>query len=171
MAYRLQLKDLHLVMVKQNNKKVGNLGFKFKLESLLSHRQFVEDALGKEFAVLEKRLSQEKQVEKHLQEKHAQLAGELKKNLQEPKPVSENRLYVTYMAYLSEQIGRQRHRVQMVEAEKREKKIALLKAIKKKKILERLKQTHADQYQRVYLKKEQDVTDEIGIQQYNRKTA
>ena len=79
-------------------------------------------------------------------------------------------MYVTYIAYLSEQIGRQRHRVQMVEAEKREKKIALLKAVKKKKILERLKQTHADQYQRFNLKKEQEVSDEIGIQQYNHKT-
>ena len=144
--------------------------FKFKLESLLSHRQFVEDALGKEFAVLGKRLSQEKQVEKDLREKHTQLAEELKKNLQASKPVSENRLYVTYMAYLSEQIDRQRHRVQMSEAEKREKKIALLKAVKKRKILERLKQTHADQHQRFYLKKEQEVSDEIGIQQYNRKT-
>jgi flagellar FliJ protein len=144
--------------------------FKFKLESLLSHRQYIEDVLGKEFAVLEKRLAQEKQVEKHLQEKHTQLTEELKKHLQKPKPVSENRLYVTYIAYLSEQIGRQRHRVQMVEAEKREKKIALLKAVKKKKILERLKQTHADQYQRFNLKKEQEVSDEIGIQQYNHKT-
>ena len=136
----------------------------------MSHRQFVEDALGKEFAVLERSLSKEKQVEKDLRDKHAQLAGELKKNLQEPKPVSENQLYVTYIAYLSEKIGRQRHRVQMVEAERREKKIALLKAVKKKKILERLKQTHADQHQRLSIKKEQDVTDEIGIQQHHRKT-
>ena len=42
--------------------------FKFKLESLLGHRQFVEDALEKEFVFVGKRLSQEKQVEKHLQE-------------------------------------------------------------------------------------------------------
>jgi flagellar protein FliJ len=146
------------------------VGFKFKLESLLSHRQFVEDVLEKEFFLMEKRLSQEKQVEKYLRKKQARFAEELKKNLQESKPVSENRLYVTYIACLSEQIGRQRHRVQVAESERREKKVALLKAVKKRKILERLKQTHADQYQRLYLKKEQEVSDEIGIQQYNRKT-
>ncbi len=66
--------------------------------------------------------------------------------------------------------GRQQNIVQKAEAEKREKKIALLKAVKKKKILERLKETHADQYHRFYLKKEQEVSDEIGIQQYNHKT-
>ncbi len=146
------------------------VSFKFKLESLLSHRQFLEDALEKEFVIMGKRLSEEKQAEKHLQEKHVQLAEELKQNLQEPKPVSENRLYVTYLACLSDQIGRQRQKVQMAESERREKKVALLKAVKKRKILERLKETHADQYPRLYLKKEQEVSDEVGIQQYNRKT-
>lgn len=146
------------------------MSFKFKLESLLSHRQFVEDVLGKELALIEKRLFQEKQIEKHLREKQACFAEELKKKLQESTPVSENRLYVTYIACLSEQIGRQRQKVQMAETERREKKVALLKAVKKKKILERLKETHADQHHRFYLKKEQEATDEIGIQQYNRKT-
>lgn len=144
--------------------------FKFKLESLLGHRQFVEDALEKEFVFVGKRLSREKQLEKHLQEKHACLAEELKKNLQEPKPVSENQLYVTYLTCLSDQIGRQRQKVQKVESEKREKKVALLEAVKKRKTIERLKETHADQFHRLSMKKEQAVSDEVGIQQYNRKT-
>ena len=144
--------------------------FKFKLESLLGQRQFVEDALEKEFVFVGKRLSQEKQIEKHLQEKHACLAKELKKNLQEPKPVSENQLYVTYLTCLSGQIGRQRQEVQKVESERREKKVALLEAVKKRKIIERLKETHADQFHQLSMKKEQVVSDEVGIQQYNRKT-
>jgi len=146
------------------------VSFKFKLESLLGHRQFVEDALEKEFAVVRKRLSREKQLEKHLQEKHARLAKELKKNLQEPKPVSENQLYVTYLACLSGRIERQQQKVQSAELERREKKIALLEAVKRRKIIERLKETHAGQYHRLFMKKEQAVSDELGIQQYARKT-
>ena len=144
--------------------------FKFKLESLLNHRQFVEEGLQKEFVFLGERLSKEKLLEKQLREKHAHLAEELKIHLQEPKPVSENRLYVTYLACLADQIGRQQEKVQVAESEKQAKKIQLLKAVKKRKILERLKENHTDQYHRFCLKKEQEVSDEIGIQQYNRKT-
>lgn len=146
------------------------MSFKFKLESLLSHRQFVENVLEKEFAAAEKRLSAERQVEKYLKEKRVRFAEELKKNLQAPKLVSENRLYVTYIASLSKKIDDQKLKVQIAESERRGKKAALLKAVKKRKILERLKETHADQYHRFYLKKEQEASDEIGIQQYNRKT-
>ena len=146
------------------------MSFKFKLESLLGHRQFVENTLEKEFVFVGKRLSREKQAEKDLQEKHARLARELKNNLQEPKPVSENQLYVTYLSCLSEQIVRQRQKVQKAETEKREKKVALLEAVKKRKIIERLKETQADRHHRLSLKKEQAVSDELGIQQYTRKT-
>jgi len=146
------------------------MGFKFKLESLLNHRQFVEDGLQNEFVFLGERLSEEKQLEKQLRDKHAHLAEELKLHLQKPKPVSENKLYVTYLECLADQIGRQQEKVQAAESEKRAKKIQLLAAVKKRKILERLKENHTDQYHRFRLKKEQETTDEIGIQQYNRKT-
>jgi flagellar FliJ protein len=159
-ACRTTLKDFEGAIV----------SFKFKLESLLSHRQFVENVLEKELAAAEKRLSAERRIENYLKEKQVRFAEELKKNLQAPKPVSENRLYVTYIASLSKKIDDQRLKVQTAEFERRGKKIDLLKAVKKRKILERLKETHADQYHRFYLKKEQEASDEIGIQQYNRKT-
>jgi len=144
--------------------------FKFKLESLLNHRQFVEDVLQKEFSFLKKRLSEEKQIETHLREKQAHLAEELKVNLKESRPVSENSLYVTYLSCLSDQIGRQQGKVERVESEKSEKKIALMQAVKKRKVLERLKENRVGKYQQFRSRKEQEVADEIGIQQYNRNT-
>lgn len=144
--------------------------FKFKLESLLSHRQFVEDVIQKEYVLAGRRLTEEKQVETHLREKHAHLAAQLKQNLREPKPVSENRLYVTYLSCLSDRIVRQQRKIQETESERSEKKIALLRAVKKRKILERLKETHADRHRQLHLKTEQEISDEIGIQQFNRKT-
>ena len=143
--------------------------FKFKLESLLSHRKFVEDGLQREFVDIGERVSQAKQVEKRLKDTHLHLTEKLEKRLQKPRPVSENRLYVTYLASLSDRIGKQQKKVQEAETKKREKKVALLKAVKKRKMLERLKETHADQFHKFSLKKEQIVSDEIGIQQYNRK--
>jgi len=144
--------------------------FKFKLESLLNHRQFVEDTLQKEFVYLGKRVSDEKQVEKHLRKKHAHLSEEFKVTLQEPKPASENSLYVTYLTCLSDQIGKQQEKVKIAESERREKKIALMQAVKKRKMLERLKENRTDQYQRFCSRKEQEASDEIGIQQYSRNT-
>lgn len=143
--------------------------FTFKLESLLSHRKFVEDGLQREFVDIGERVSQAKRMEKRLKDTHAHLTEKLKKKLQKPRPVSENCLYVNYLAYLSDRIGKQQKKVQEAETKKREKKVALLKAVKKRKMLERLKETHADQFYKFSLKKEQNVSDEIGIQQYNRK--
>jgi len=143
--------------------------FKFKLESLLRHRQFVEDSRQKEFAAVDKRLMEARQAESRLREKHLRLAKELEENMQAPHPVSESGVYVTYLKCLSDQIEKQQEKVQAVALVHLEKKTALLKAIKKRKTLERLKENQADQYHRSYLKKEQQVSDEIGIQQYRRK--
>jgi flagellar FliJ protein len=144
-------------------------GFKFKLESLLSQRKFVEDGLQREFVCLSQQVSEAKQVERQLEERQKHLAEELKLNLQEPKPVSENRLYVNYLSCLSERLGKQRIKVQTVESQKREKKVALLEAVKKRKMLERLKETYVHKHQRFLLKNEKDISDEIGVQQYLRK--
>ena len=144
--------------------------FRFKLQSLLSHRKFIEDTLHREFVYLGERVSEAKQIEKHLQRKKIHLSEELKKNMQKPRPMSESSLYVTYLDCLTKQIGIQKRKIHQAEKEKYDKQVELLKAAKKRKMLERLKDTHAERYHHLYLKHEQDVTNEVGIQQYNHKT-
>lgn len=144
--------------------------YQFKLEPLLNHRRFVEDIRQKTFADVEKKVAEAKHIEKCLEEEHLRRAEELKEKMQAPRPASENALYATYLTSLSKRIEEQRQQVQAAEKERDEKRSALLEAVKNRKTLERLKEVRTDQYEQIQLKKEQEFTDEIGIQQHNRKT-
>lgn len=143
--------------------------FNFKLESILKHRQFLEDVRQRELSVQTKRVAEARQMEKYLTDKHLCMAEELKKKMQTPRPASENALYATYLACLLEKIGEQRQRVQAAESDQDEKKTALLDAVKKRKMIEQLKKTQVHQFEQFRLKKEQEFSDEVGIQQFNRK--
>jgi flagellar FliJ protein len=144
--------------------------YNFKLEPLLSHRQFLEDALQKEFAEKERQAAQARHIAKSLEEEYLHLAEELKEKMQAPRAASENALYATYLASLSDQINKQQQRVQEADKERDEKKTALLEAVKNRKMVEHLKEVGLDQFKQVYLKKEQAFSDEIGIQQHSRKS-
>jgi len=144
--------------------------YNFKLEPLLNHRRFVEDVRQKAFTDVQKKVSESRHIAKCLEEEHVRQAEELKKKMQDPQPASENVLYATYLTSLSNRIDEQRQRVQAAEKERDEKKSALLEAVKNRKTIERLKEVRADQFEQFQLKKEQEFSDEIGIQQHNRKT-
>lgn len=145
--------------------------FNFKLESLLNHRRFVEDARREAFAQTQKRLFEAWQTVESLEDEHMRLARELKENMQTPGPAAENALYATYLAALDSRLDEQRQRVQEVEKERDEQKASLLEAVKNRKMMERLKEVHSSQFEQFYLKKEQESSDEIGLQQHSRKVA
>lgn len=141
----------------------------FKLESLLNHRQFVEDVRQKAFAQMQKRVFDAQQIVENLEGEHLRLARELKENMQTPRPAAENALYASYLASLASQLDEQRQLVQEAEKERDEQKTSLLEAVKNRKMIERLKEIHIGQFEQFCLKKEQESSDEIGIQQHSRK--
>lgn len=143
--------------------------FNFKLESLLNHRQFVEDVRQKAFAQTQKRVFEARQIVESIKGEQLSLARELKENMQTPQPASENALYASYLASLASRLDEQRQRVQEAEKERDEQKTSLLEAVKNRKMMERLKEIHMGQFEQFYLKKEQESSDEIGIQQHSRK--
>ena len=143
--------------------------YDFKLESLLNHRRFVEDAHRQAFAKTQKRVFEARQIVASLEDEHLRLARELKENMQTPGPAAENALYATYLSSLASRLDEQRQRVQEAEKERDEQKASLLEAVKNRKMIERLKEVHSRQLEQFYLKKEQESSDEIGIQQHSRK--
>lgn len=143
--------------------------FNFKLEPLLNHRRFVEDAQQQALAHVKKQVSAARHIEKCLESEHRQLAKELKEKMQDPQPASESALYATYLASLSNRIDKQRQRIQEAAKKKDKQKSALLEAVKNRKIIERLKEVRTDRFEQFCLKKEQEFSDEIGIQLHNRK--
>jgi len=143
----------------------------FKLESLLNHRRFVEDARQKAFAQTQKQVFEARQIVERLEGEHLRLARELKENMQTPGPASENALYATYLASLVNRLDEQRQRVKEAEKKRDEQKVSLLEAVKNRKMIERLKEVHTCQFDQYCLKKEQESSDEIGIQQHSRKVA
>jgi flagellar FliJ protein len=70
---------------------------------------------------------------------------------------------------LSRDIEKQEERVLDVEKRFDEKREDLIEAIKKRKVIEKLKEKSFKLYQQEITKKEQDFMNEVAINQFNRK--
>ena len=113
--------------------------YKFTLESLLNHRIYTEDRLQKEFAESKRILNDEKmQLRKFEIEKH-ECWTQLQQKQRKGQPAAEIRVYMNYIDKLSKNIGDQRQRVLAAQKTFGQKRLALIEAMKERKILEKLK--------------------------------
>ena len=77
--------------------------------------------------------------------------------------------YHDYLKRLSDRIDEQNRITAEIETKELEKQDALLEAMKKRQILEKLKDQGIDRYNQVTLKKEMDFIDEISVNQFVRR--
>ena len=73
-----------------------------------------------------------------------------------------------YARFLDKSISDQKNEVDSAEDDVEAKRIELIEATKKKKILERLKERELEDYNQAVVKEEQTLIDEIATQQFNR---
>jgi len=152
-----------------NNLKNYLVMYKFNLEPVLNQRKFVEENLQKELAVLKKLLADEKKMLANFKKAENEVLGELQQRKEESSTISDILLYVSFIEQLSRDIEKQEKRV--FDAEKRfdQKREDLIEAMKKRKILEKLKEKRLELYQQEVIKKERDFLNEVGINMFNRK--
>jgi flagellar FliJ protein len=143
--------------------------FTFKLQSVLDHRQFVEDNLKKEHAEIKLRLMAEQQKLESLEKKEMQTRAALK--LEQVQGLSSHQVvaYHAYLKGLADQMSNQKAVIGEIREEETIKQAALLQAMKKRQILEKLKEQEHGRFNRKVLKKEMTFIDEIAVNQYVRK--
>jgi flagellar protein FliJ len=143
--------------------------YTFKMQVVLDHRQFIEDSLQKELADIRQQVNDARAHLKALQEKAMDTAETLKQ--QQTDGLSSDRV-VAYHAYLERLYGdidRQERLIDEINLQERRKQAELLEAVKKRQILETLKEQEFQRYTQAMLKKDMNFIDEIAVNQFARK--
>ena len=144
--------------------------YQFNLEPLLNHRRYLEEVLQKELADLKIRLDAETDKLWALREKKRKTVLQLQEKQIDGRPASEIKLYVDYLEQLLKEMEAQRKKALEAERLFSLKRQDLVAAMKKRKILDRLKAKGLQAYEQEQLKKERNFMDEVAGHQFNHKT-
>ena len=143
--------------------------YRFKLQPVLDHRQIVEDELKKELSEIRKQLDHEEQLLKALKRKEMKTVQALKQ--EQTSGISSQQVitYHTYLERLFARILEQEKTVENRKAEEEQKHVEMIEAVKKRKILEKLKAQGIDRYRQMILEKETKFIDEMSVNQFVRR--
>ena len=144
--------------------------YRFNMQTVLDHRQFIEDKLKKDLAEIRQQVMAAHQEMKLLKGKEVDTRTALKQEQAEGISSHQVVAYHAYLKRLSDRIARQVTVISEIRERESKKQDALLEAMKKRQILEKLKDQSLDRYNQTMLKKEMNFIDEMAINQFVRKT-
>ena len=144
--------------------------FKFNLQPLLNHRRYQEEVLQKELAQFRKRLVAEQNKLRHLKEKKREYSQRLQQRQKVNGTVSDLILYLRYLDRLSTELEHQNQQVIAAEKDFKNKRNDLIEIMKKRKVLEKLKENRSKTYQQQMLKNERKFMDEVAAKQFSSKS-
>lgn len=144
--------------------------YTFNMQTVLDHRQFIEDQLKKDLAEIRQQVMAAQQQMKLLKRKEMDTRTALKQEQAEGVSSDQVVTYHAYLKRLSDRIARQVTVISEIRERESKKQDALLEAMKKRQILEKLKDQSLDRYNQMMLKKEMNFIDEVAINRYVRKT-
>ena len=144
--------------------------YTFNMQTVLDHRQFIEDNLKKELADIRQQATATQQQIKSLKRKEMDTVTALKREQAEGVSSDQVVAYHAYLKQLSDRIARQITVACEIKDRESNKQDELLEAMKKRQILEKLKEQGLDRYNQMMLKKEINFIDEIAVNQFVRKT-
>lgn len=142
----------------------------FNMQTVLDHRHYIEDSLKKDLAEIRQQVMAAQQQMQSLKKKEGDTRQALK--LEQTEGVSSDHVvaYLAYLKRLSDSMARQQTVIREVKDRESKTQDALLEAMKKRQILEKLKDQSLDRYNQTMLKKEMNFIDEMAINQFVRKT-
>ncbi|WP_319525238.1 flagellar export protein FliJ [uncultured Desulfosarcina sp.] len=143
--------------------------YTFNLQTVLDHRQFIEDNLKKELAEIKQQVAKVRQQLDTTKRKEMDTAQALKE--EQSKGLSSDGVlaYHSYLNRLADRIERQKNTLEKLVEDESEKQNELLEAMKRRQILEKLKEQGLDRYNRAILKKEMELIDELAVNRFARK--
>ena len=143
--------------------------YQFNLESLLNHRRYQVELLQKELADLKIHLDAQKDKLWVLRQKKRNAVLQLQKKQTDGRPAAEIKLYIDFVEQLSKEMEAQTQKVLEAERNFSLKRLDLVAALKKRKILDRLKEKGLQAYEQEQLKRERSFMDEVAGHQFNQK--
>ena len=144
--------------------------YTFNMQTVLDHRQFIEDNLKKELAEIRQQAMAAQGQKELLKRKALDTAAALKREQAAGASSDQVVAYHAYLNRLSGRIAMQTNVVNAIKERESKKQEALLEAMKKRQILDKLKDQGLDRYNQIMLKKEMNFIDEIAVNRFVRKT-
>lgn len=142
--------------------------YKFSLETVLNHRKQREEALQKEFSILQKELFIERERLEMLEEIRRRNLEELQRKQRGGTSASGVMLYDNYIKQISKDLEKQTDKITEGEGNLHQKRGELIEAMKRRKTLDRLKEKEWEAYRKEFERKEQIFMSEIAISGFNR---
>lgn len=141
--------------------------FIFKMQGLLNIREKLEEQSKTEYGKALNKLEEEKNILINIQNEKSQSIKNLKKSINESVKPNYIKTINQYMVRLEKRQEEQMENIEKAKQFAEEKRQALLKAMKDRKILEALKEKEKEAYFKEELQKEQKIIDEIVSYKYN----
>jgi flagellar export protein FliJ len=143
--------------------------YQFKLEALLNHRRYQEEACQKELAQARRKLcAKREKLDRKRREKRESLEKlQAKKN--NSTTVSDIMLYMNYIAQLSKEIEEQALRVRKSSKLVDQKRHELISIMQKRKTLKKIKYKEWRAYQQKLIQDERKLMDELASIRHARK--
>lgn len=143
--------------------------FVFRFQTVLDFRKNVEEKILGEFSEKKRQLEFEELKLQNLMKEWSALLGELKKMQNKAVPVGDIARYVAFIDQVKENENRQKIKIAEVSGQLETKRIELLDAVRKTKIMEKLKQRHAKEYKDDERTLEQKNSDEMSVLKFGRR--
>lgn len=141
--------------------------YKFDLQSLLNHRRYQEEVLQKELSESRKRLVDEQKKLRLIKAKKREYAHTLQHRQKENGTVSDLILYLRYLDRLAKELDRQQQKVVLAEKQFNQKRNALIEIMKKRKMLEKLRERGWKAYEQQMLRNDRKLMDEVAAKQFS----
>jgi flagellar FliJ protein len=142
--------------------------YSFRLEALLKHRKHQEEILQRELALARRQMLAEQKILHAQKASLRQHQSELQLRQQQGRRVSEILLVVDYLGKLTRDLDKQQKRVAAAEQAFQKSRRDLIEAVKKRKILEKLKERQWERHEQGLRKKERDAMDEVATTRFQR---
>ena len=142
--------------------------YRFNLQVLLDYRKRIEEGFQIELSLIQRELEDARQELLSSQQEKTHYEEELAEREAREINLHESILYRDYLRGIRKKIEEQRGRVATIKIKFDKKQEELLAATKNRKVLEKVKEKHANEFIQELEKKERAFVDEVGIRRYQR---
>ena len=143
--------------------------FAFRLQSVLDVRQVLEEKALVTFSEEQKRVAEEEAVLAELTAKRESIVTELKEAVHRPILASHLSMLSSYVELLQKRIAIQEEKIRQCVLAREEKRAALLEAVQKKKVMERLKEKQRTEFLWNREEDERKDMDEMSVLRFARR--
>jgi flagellar FliJ protein len=143
--------------------------FVFRLQTVLDYRKNIEEKILNDFSQKKRELAVQELRLKNLIQERENLIGELREMQNKSLPVDYIARNVSYVEQVRENEKKQSVIIVQVSEQLEAKRKELLEAVKKTKIMEKLKERHAEEYEGDVRAFEQKNSDEMAVLKFGRR--